>query len=68
MVMKGPDEAQSAHTSGNTADVPEENNIEEMQAYTTNPLTSNKASLPTYFQLLEWNLTSFSLVVVKRVV
>lgn len=52
MVMKVPDEAQSAHTSGNTAHVPEENNIEEMQAYTTNSLTSNKTSLPSYFQIL----------------
>ena len=71
MVMKVPEEAQPSYTSGNTADMTEENNIKERQAYTINPLTPNKTSLHTYLQLLEWKWLiqpyASSLVIVRRV-
>lgn len=52
--MQVAEEAQPEYTSWNTADVPEENNTEDRQAYTTNPRTSpSKTSLPTYLPFLE---------------
>lgn len=39
MIIKIPEGAQPVYTSGNVADMPEESNVEEKQAYITTPLT-----------------------------